>query len=361
MKRRRWVSVFPIIIFGVLAAPYALMAHAGIYELITPNFTKNGYPWEGLPTTQDHMTVRFTTPTKDWFSLPGYYSPTWTGNLNPGEYITTVGANTLRMSSDGINFVGNASNVNANGYAAYIGAVDQFGAPTQYSFRLMRNYVFPNSPPAFPNPTHYSETVEISVSSLPGSGRQASVISLNGYGAYIQLPYTSPWPSFRLLTFYNGDFMDGMTGWDTGGLASPTLDSYLGKQAVKFGNPSNYWGTLEQDLQTTPGQYYELSYSLAGTGSEFYSQLDGTKFFDTVNANFPAYTTITKTFQATSDETELLFYGKASGSFYLADVSLIEVNAPPPPPPPPTSTPEPATLALLGLGLAGLGFSRRKQ
>jgi hypothetical protein len=237
------------------------------------------------------------------------------------------------MSTGGITFEGNQNNINGNGAAAYIGSVDQFGTPLTYLFQLKRSYTFPQWAP-------YAEPVVLFVSYLNGAG-QASAISQNGYGASIQSPAGAPWPSFQLLTFYNGNFIDGLTGWNLGGqqgtgqLGYPTYTSYHDKPAVKFGNANNYSGTLAQVLQTTPGQFYQLSYSLASTGGDhFFSQVGGTTTFDTlVNTDIqlsPAYSTITSTFQATSATTDLLFSGKATGSFYLTDVSLITVEAPKP-------------------------------
>jgi hypothetical protein len=312
------ISLLSVVV-NLFAGAFAPSVIAATYELTTPNF--NHVFYAGLSTTSDRITVRFTTPTVNWFRGPGYYSPTLVSSVPITEYVFTPQDNMLRMSSGGMNFVTVNNN---NGHAAYIGSVDQFGIPLQYAFSLRRSYQFPQFP-------GYSEPVTLDVSYNVNTGGFAKAQSDSGYyGAYIQTIPASPWPSFRLLTFYNGNFIDGMTGWDLGGLSSPTSASYLGKTAVKFGNPSNSAGTLSQILHTTPGEYYQLSYSLASTGgTDFFCKVGGVTLFDDSDLTLSAaYTTITDTFLATSATTELLFSGTAVGSFYLADISLTKADAP---------------------------------
>jgi hypothetical protein len=164
---------------------------------------------------------------------------------------------------------------------------------------------------------------------------------------------TSP-ATAQIIT--NGGFETGdFTGWtQTGNFGFTFVDgdpntdlhaAWLGA----FGTQ----GYLEQDIVTTPGQYYQLGFFLNNFGqpNSFEAAIDNLTTFSVVDMPDQPYAPYTIGFTATNASTNIKFgFYNNTDYFHLDDVSV-------------TAVPEPGVLAfgaLVGVSLLGLILRRRR-
>jgi hypothetical protein len=128
---------------------------------------------------------------------------------------------------------------------------------------------------------------------------------------------------------------------------------HTGNCAAYFSDASNL-GSLSQELDTTPGTNYVLSFYLEiiGEPNQCTVNWGGSQVLDLTNAANQPYTLYTIDVTATSASTDLSFSGLNTPAVsYFDDVSVDAVNA----------TPEPGTFALLATGLLSCaGLARRR-
>jgi hypothetical protein len=155
----------------------------------------------------------------------------------------------------------------------------------------------------------------------------------------------------------NGDFHSYFANW------SGNMPAILGNWASI---PNNYAGVgndIYQDLQTSPGQAYSLSFYAAAdlylsptvSISVALNQIPSFSFDTPPYAYNPQvnrydqmrWQQVTYTFTASSTTTRLEFVERSTYDFGLAAVSVVAV-------------PEPASLTLILLGFTAIGLIRRK-
>ncbi len=154
--------------------------------------------------------------------------------------------------------------------------------------------------------------------------------------------------------FETGDFSDWTLGGN-GGFISITQDAHTGNFAASFGAVGS--PTLlsqSQDLATTAGRDYEISFWLKNQGgptNAFTASFGGTSLISLVNQQASPYTEYRFIATATSNLTSLQFGFRQDPSFWhFDDVVVTEV------------VPEPATVVSASIaGLIGLGYARRRR
>jgi len=172
----------------------------------------------------------------------------------------------------------------------------------------------------------------------------------------------------------NGGFETGsFSGWSLSGIPSYSLVAgfSIGKMTANSGTHYAMLGSygslsyLSQNLPTTDGAYYTLSYYLRSDGSgpsEFLVNVGGNVLSDRKSADLSkvsnsGYVQYTDSFYATSNNTLLEFGSRDDpGYLLLDDVSVID-----PPPPIPTSLPLPSSLWLGLIPMAALGAGQLRR
>jgi len=152
---------------------------------------------------------------------------------------------------------------------------------------------------------------------------------------------------------FNGGFESGdFTGWILSGNPIPgNVDGSMphsGQFAANLfaaGTPA----FMEQQLTTTPGSVYTLTYFLDSDGqtpNQFSAQVNGSTLFDQANIPVQPYTLYSFSFTATGASTDLKFgFRNDPGMFHLDDIAVDAI-------------PEPAVMFFL-IALAVLIFARR--
>ena len=153
--------------------------------------------------------------------------------------------------------------------------------------------------------------------------------------------------------FENGDF----TGWalsgnpDFTGITAAGADVHSGTYAAFFG-PEDSDGFISQNLVTTPGQSYTVSFWLKNGASgtnDFRLYWGGSEIYNFFNASAFGYTQYSFVEQATTSSTELsMGFRNVPNFFFLDDVDVSPV-------------PIPGAVWLFGSGIVGLiGLKRRR-
>jgi hypothetical protein len=158
--------------------------------------------------------------------------------------------------------------------------------------------------------------------------------------------------------FETGDFTDWTLGGNTDFVLTTEDPSYVhsGLWAAALGEDYSD-GTLSQELSTTAGSSYVLSFWLSGDGmtpgsfNEFAASVGGFTLYDQTNLDLSSYVELTYTYTATSSMTLLTFTSRNDLDSFFLDV--ISVNA--------SSVPEPTSLHLFALGAGVSVLARQRQ
>ena len=149
--------------------------------------------------------------------------------------------------------------------------------------------------------------------------------------------------------FETGDF----TGWtrtgELGFTSVTTTYAHSGTHSASFG-PVGSLGYIAQMIATTPGEAYDVSFLVHGSGTPNQIQLDwgGAEAATWTNVNAPSWTLFGwDGLVASSSTTELKLGFRNDPSFLYVDD--IEVN---------TAIPEPSTVLLVAAGAALLALRR---
>jgi hypothetical protein len=166
----------------------------------------------------------------------------------------------------------------------------------------------------------------------------------------------------------NGSFETGdFTGWtvsgDTAFVGVCNVTNCSGGFAPEDGNFAAYFGpvgdtaTISQNIATTPGDSYALSFYLAnpvGGIPNYFNVTFGSSSFSFSNFGVAfGWQQFTLTTMATSNETPLSFTFRNDPSYWFLDnVSVSQSGG---------TIPEPGTIVLFGSGILGIaGIARRK-
>ena len=149
----------------------------------------------------------------------------------------------------------------------------------------------------------------------------------------------------------NGDFETGFLGWtQSGNNRSPYIDNtdaYSGTSSAALDAVGSL-GFLSQNLVTTLGETYSLTYYLESDGStpnEFKTTVGGNVLFDQTNIPEQSFSKYKSNFAATSSSTQLEFGFKNDPGFLHLDKVSVNVAA----------VPEPSeSLGILLIGFLGV-------
>jgi hypothetical protein len=148
----------------------------------------------------------------------------------------------------------------------------------------------------------------------------------------------------------NGSPIDGTWSASTGCVGDGCIHNSDGSFATTSG------AFLYQDLVTTPGTLYNLSFDFRSDGNpnELAVLFGGTTAFDQTNISTTAATYTVPNLLATSSITRLLFLGRQDPGFNRLDnVSVVAAGT--------GFLPEPATWAMMLLGFGAVGWSLRRK
>jgi hypothetical protein len=164
-------------------------------------------------------------------------------------------------------------------------------------------------------------------------------------------------------SFETGDFTSWTVSGDTAFVGVCDVSTCPGNFAPQDGNFAAYFGpvgdnaTISQNIATTPGDSYALSFYLAnpvgGTPNYFNVTFGSSSFsFSNFGVAF-GWQQFTLTTVATTSETPLSFTFRNDPSYWFLDnVSVSQSGG---------TVPEPGTIVMFGTGILGIaGIARRK-